>query len=577
MKNNSVFLKRGTFTKKKYNRILIAATLAWVVSFIDGCADSLLAGLMLDETAVSAVALVQPITSVISFFAFLISVGTVSMFSRESGAFHREKAYQYVGQGFICSLAVSAVMVIVMILIREPYLAYYKASEEITLLARDYFSCQIFFAAIYPVFFIIYQIVAIDGDEICAFIASTISALTNVGMSYFLSGIYGIKGLSYGSIIGVVVSALAYSSHFLKKTNSVHIRLHFNIREVGEVMKIGSATAATLLYVAIIDIVMNRFVIQKFGDEYLPAYAVVNFVLNMGAIFGGLYDACSGFIGVAHGEKNPASIRQTMKISYRGVIVISLLALVILELIAPSIPNIYGITDSKVCSAAVFAARMIPLSFPALAAYYLFGSYYPLVGHVWLGHIISLVYMFIAPLVLSIPLGLMFGFNGMSVGFMMTSVVADLVTMVVVWIKYGKNAVPLILEETDEEAVFYEIILTKENISALCEKVSEEIKKRNIKSSVNNEVQLILEDSYMTIMEYNSGKKVTTECNLLISDNCLKMITRDNGRIFDITDANAKVKNIRSYVLSLYMERNSERTNTTTISFNRNSYCWQLK
>ncbi len=577
MTATSTFLKRGTFTRKKYDRILVASTLAWLVSFVDSCADSLLAGILLDETAVSAVALVQPVTSIISFLSYLISVGTVTVFSRESGAFRKDKASQYVGQGFICSAIISVFLVVAMLLLRDPYLAYYKASDEITTLAKGYYSCEIVFAAVYPFYFIIYQLVAMDGDETCGFIASLTSAVVNVVASYLLAGSSGVKGLAYGSVISVVCAIAVYSIHFTRKTNSVHLKLHFNFREVGEVIKIGSATSITLLYIAVIDILMNRFVIAKFGDAYLPAYAVINFILNMGAVFAGLYDACSGFIGVGFGEKNPASIRQTMKISYRGVAVLSLLTMAVLELIAPAISDLYGITDPTVRAVAIFAARTIPLTFPALAIYNLFTLYYPLVGYVMLSHLLSSIYMLISPLVLAVPLGLLFGFNGMSIGFMLTCVVAVLITALVVRVKYGKKAVPLILEETDEEAIFHEIVLTKENISVLCETVKDELLSRNVKSSVVNEVQLILEESYNCILESNPGKKVITECNLLVSDHSLRLITRDNGKIFDITDANAKVKDLRSYVLAQLMERNPERTNTTTVSFNRNSYLWQSK
>jgi len=570
-------LKRGTFTRRKFNRILIAATLTWFVSFIDAAADTVLAGILLDDKAVSAVSLVQPIFCVICFVSYLIAVGTTAVFSRESGAFRQEKAYQTVGHGLICAVLFGVILTVSLLLLRDPYLAYYQASEEITALARDYFACEIFFAAVFPFYCVIFQLVAIDGDAICGVISSVLCAASNVIASILLAGTFGVKGLAYGSIIGTSVSILAYSTHYLRKTNSVHVRFHFNLREVGEILMTGSANSMTFLYIALIDIVMNRFIIARFGDVYLPAYAVVNFILNMAALFGGLYDSCSGFVGVAYGEKNPASIRQTMHIAYRGAVVLSVLILAVLELAASSVPELFAATAPEIFSESIFAARVLPLTFPVVAMYYLFASYYPLTGHVWLSHILSSNYMLIAPIVLALPLGIFFGFNGMCIGFMLTCVKAVLVTAIVVRAKHGKKALPLILEETDEEAIFHELYLTPSNISALCEKVDEELTERGIDSSVRNELELILEEGYMTIMERNEGRKVCTECNLLISDKSLRLITRDNGRIFDITDANAKVKDLRSYVLARLMERNPERTNTTTVSFNRNSYLWQLQ
>ncbi len=577
MNISSPFLKRGTFTRRKFDRILLVATLTWLVSLVDTCADTVLAGVLLDDTAVSAVSLVEPVFSVVCFLSYLVAIGTVAVFSRESGALHQEKAYQAVGQGIICSIIFGAILTTSMLLLRDPYLAYYRASEEVTALAKEYFSCEVFFAAVFPFYCVIFQLVAIDGDEVCGFVSSALCAVANVVFSILLAGPYGVKGLAYGSIIGTAIAILSYSTHYLRKTNSVHVRWYFSFRDVGEVLKTGSASSMTFLYLAVIDIVVNRFVIAQFGEEYLPAYAVVNFLLNMAAIFGGVFDGCSGFIGVAYGEKNPASIRQTMRIAYRGAFAVAAVFFIIIELAAPSIPELFAATAPEVYAVSIFAARVLPLAFPAMAMYYLFASYYPLINHVWLSHILSGVYMFVAPLVLAVPLGIFFGFNGMSVGFLLTCFAALLVTVITVRLKYGKSAVPLILEETDEEAIFHELLLTKANIAALCETVQKELSERGVRSSVINEVQLILEESYMTVLEKNPGKKVISECDLLVSDKALRLITRDNGKIFNVTDADAEVRDLRSYVLAQLMRCNPGRTNTTAVSFNRNSYVWKLE
>lgn len=577
MNETNLFLKSGTFTAKKYNRILIASAGSWMVALIDSCADTILAGAFLDELAVSAVSLVQPISSVVSFFAYLVSVGTAILFSRECGAFRREKAYQYVGQGIICSVAISVLLVVLMALFRDSLMAFYGASEEITALAREYYMCEIFFAAVYPIYFLVYQLVMVDGDEVFSLLACIAGAGGNLIASALLVGPFGISGLAYGTIIGTVAGLAVYCIHFLRRTNSVRARAYFNLRELGGIVKISSSTSMTLLYVALIDIIMNKFVISSFGDEYLPAYAVVNFMLNLGAIFCSLYDAGSGFISVAYGENNPEGIKRTMRIACRSLVIFSVAVMVILELLSPYAPDLYSITDPAVRGASVFAARAISLSCPALAVYYLFCTYYPTVGREWLGHILSGLYMMILPLAMALPLGLILDFNGLSIGFALTSPVAEIITALVIWARFGKKAVPMALEDTEEESLFYDLRLSPDSIAALCQTVCNELKERNVPAEVSNEVQLILEDGYMTIMEMNPGKKVLTECDILISPKALRLITRDNGCIFDITDPDAKVRGLRSYLLARLMARNTERSNTTTVSFNRNSYLWPLQ
>ena len=52
----------------------------------------------------------------------------------------------------------------------------------------------------------------------------------------------------------------------------------------------------------------------------------------------------------------------------------------------------------------------------------------------------------------------------------------------------------------------------------------------------------------------------------------LTLILRDDGQIFDITDADARVSSLRSYLVSNLMTAIPNRRNLTTTGFNRNVF-----
>lgn len=569
-------LKTGSFVKSKYRRMIFTCILSWMVCLIDSSADTLLAGAYISEAAVSGIALITPISSVISFLCYLISAGTALLYSREAGAFHNDKANKIAGQGLICSAIVAVFMVVSMLVLEDPILAFYSPSPEIAAYAREYYVCEIAFAAVYPFYYLLCQLVSIDGDDIIGLISCAVTSVGNLVISILMVGSLGVKGLAFGSAISSVLGILIYIIHFFRKTNSIHFRFQLCGKDIAEMVKLSSTTSLTLLYVAIIDIFMNKFVIAVFSDAYLPAYAVINLALNVCAIFSSSYEAASGFICVAYGEKNPESIKRTMRTAIKTALIESAFLLVLLEILATSIPSLYGVSSPEVFQACVFASRVIAISCPASALYYLFCGYYPAVGKIITGNILTAIYMLIAPLGLALPLGLAFGFNGMSVGFMLTSIVSILVIIIIVRIKYGRKAVPLILEESSEDSLAYDLYLDEESITELCKEVEKELASRNINTSISKEIQLILEESYMSIKDANPNRKVLSECNILIGSDSIRVITRDNGRIFDITDANARIESLRSFVLAQLMEKNPDRTHVTTISFNRNSYYWKL-
>jgi len=577
MKHSSSFLKQGAFTKNKYNKLLIAGIMMWMVTLVDSCADTFLAGIFINENAVSGVELVSPFFSILAFAAYIISVGTALLYSRESGAFQHERAYGIVGQGIICAGVASIILVIAMIFLREPVMNFYSSSAEVTAYATEYYTYQIFFALIYPMFYLLSELILIDGDELVPVAATITMALVNIGVSLLLVKEHGVKGLALGTLIGAVCGILIYLTHFLRNTNSIRVRFHFSLKDVAQMAKLSSSTAITLLYVAIIDIIMNKYVIVRFTDAYLPAYAVINFVLNLGEVFSSTFDAASGFISVGFGEKNPDSIKRVMKIATVAVIIESLVALVILQFVAPAISTFYGITNPDVSQAATFAARITAISFPAIGLYYLYCAYYTAVEHVIIGNITTAVYMLLTPIAVAIPLGNAFGFVGLTWGFMLTPVLAILVTLIIVRVKYGKKAVPLILQDNEEECLTYDILLNSENIIALKDKVNSDLTNRGVSSNIINDVSLVIEEGYMTILDENTKKKILSECNILLSDKTLRLITRDNGKIFDITDANSKVNNFRRYVFGCMMEQTDNRSHVATLSFNRNFYTWDLK
>lgn len=96
---------------------------------------------------------------------------------------------------------------------------------------------------------------------------------------------------------------------------------------------------------------------------------------------------------------------------------------------------------------------------------------------------------------------------------------------------------------------------------------------RGVPDEVTHKIMLLIEEIGMMIIERNPDKRVLAEYTIeLHDDKSAKLTVRDNGEIFDITDADTDVKSWRSYFLSRYMLLIRKRKNLTTTSFNRNIF-----
>ena len=82
---------------------------------------------------------------------------------------------------------------------------------------------------------------------------------------------------------------------------------------------------------------------------------------------------------------------------------------------------------------------------------------------------------------------------------------------------------------------------------------------------------LLTEELEMLILEKNPGKKILSECTLMIRDD-IQLIFRDNGVLFDITDEDSSITSLRSYLVANLMVRQRRKNHLVTTSYNRNAF-----
>ena len=75
----------------------------------------------------------------------------------------------------------------------------------------------------------------------------------------------------------------------------------------------------------------------------------------------------------------------------------------------------------------------------------------------------------------------------------------------------------------------------------------------------------------MLVKDHNKGRRINAEVTLDFS-NKIHLIMRDDGEIFDITDADARISSLRSYMVSNLMIAIPARRNMMTTGFNRNAF-----
>ena len=429
-------------------------------------------------------------------------------------------------------------------------------------------------AIIYPVYWTLYYLVTADGDTKSIFFANIANVIGNAVFSLIFVRSQGTRGLVIGTVLSFLCGGIFIIAHFFKKENSIRLKIGINFKDLWMMVKIGSSGSLATLYVGLLDMIMNKYVIAVFGYAFVPAYTVIYFVRNFGSCFSCAAEVAGSFISVFFGEKNSLSLKKTINMALRSTVMISAAFLVIMEIVAPLLPGMYGISDPDVVAASVFAGRILPLNYIAAGFVFAGIQYYPRIEKIFIGNALGLLYIFASPLILLYPLEHLLGFKGIVFAFFLSPFVTLLAVFVFAGIKYGVKRLPYLLPDTDSRIFAHEFAVEPGEITTLNSIVAKELEECGIPSNQSTLVQMMIEESFMIVCSKNPGKKILADCTVIVEPDKIRLITRDNGIIFDITDPDANVESLNTYVAGRLMSTSSKVSYFTTIAFNRNSYVW---
>jgi len=323
------------------------------------------------------------------------------------------------------------------------------------------------------------------------------------------------------------------------------------------------------LFLAVVDIVMNKIIISACGMEYIPAYSVINLIFGVCELFEALNSASLGFITCFLGEKNNHDMNILFKKISRAVLVLSVLITAFFFFGAPLMPTIYKLETPATISAAVTASRIMAFTSLGFGACYMSSVISCNVEKPLQSCLIFFLNNVFAPLSLSLLFGCIWGFTGIAIGMSLSQYFAFGLYALMRIPQKGKEGFPIYVENFGEEAVSYDIEVKPESITNMRDAISKELSSRGYEI---RSIDLLMEEFFTRVMEKNPGKSVLAECTLLFGKDQVRIIIRDDGKLFNFVDENNTVESLNAHVLNTLLEHTDKKNYLLTMSFNRNGF-----
>ena len=224
-----------TFGNIKFTGFLSAATSVFVAEYAVITSDAILAGRVLDETALSAIALLLPVFMACSFFLGLVAVSTAMLCADALGKLDRDRANILAGQGLVTMLAVGGALALSMPLLIGPYLSFMAPDGgEVTALASAFARWMPLTAVVGALDILLIDLVYVFGGEKECVISCATQMLVNILASYGLcAGLWGlpklgISGISIGTSIACITGILQLLPFVLRGKGGLRPVFHWD-------------------------------------------------------------------------------------------------------------------------------------------------------------------------------------------------------------------------------------------------------------------------------------------------------------------------------------------------------------
>ena len=560
------------FCEKKFTSMLISGTFTKAVMYLMLLSDSIIAGFFIGESGVAGINAITPVTAIVTFFGDLVSTGVGIVFTREVGAMKKRRADEIYGQGLIISIGIGLLSAFSIFLFQNVYFGMSGITGDILDKALQYYRFVPINAFLTIVIFYLEQMVYSDGDELCNNICYGFQIGGNIICSVILTKYLGMTGIILGSVIGNSLGILTCLGHFFRKKNTLHFVWHLSFKDFLLTSRYSIVDSSVYICWGLMDFVMIGFVSRNYGNLGLVTLAVVVSLIEFGVVMDGVGMAMQPLIGTYFGEKNHKLIKRVMKSGIKAAVIEGAVATVLIWIFAKQFCGLFGVTDEAALSSAIPAIRIVSLGFIFCSTVSLTTSYYMLIDRIAMATCIACFQNGLLYILLPIAGSLLLGINGMWAGFVIASILTLICAMLFVYLRYGKNNFPFLLNDMDSEIIVMEDTLTPESATILSRQVESSLASHHYPKEIVNRAALFTEEIGLTILESNkqAKKPLLIELSLFCEADNVLMIERDSGKLFDLTDPDNQIKGLSGFTLSGLMEAHSEKAYLVTTGYNRN-------
>lgn len=354
---------------KLLTQYAIPAIIAMTASSLYNMADSIFIGQGVGPLAISGLALTFPLMNLAAAFGSLVGVGASTLVSVKLGQKDFEGANKVLGNVLVLNILIGIAFTIAFILLLDPVLYFFGASENTIGYARDYMQVILLGNVVTHLYLGLNAVLRSSGFPKLAMYATLSSVVINCILNpIFIFGFdWGIKGSAWATVISQVISLGGQLIHFSNPKQLLHFKkgiYKLKAEVVKGILYIGMSPFLMNLCSCLIVILMNRGLKEYGGDMAIGAYGIVNRIVFLFImIIMGFNQGMQPIAGYNFGAKHYNRVTEVTKVTMFWAIGVASLGFLLCQLFPSAIVRMFT-TDQELIDVAVFGLHIVFGVFP---------------------------------------------------------------------------------------------------------------------------------------------------------------------------------------------------------------------
>lgn len=332
------------------------------------------------ETAMAAVNLSAPFTSLVFMVGILLATGTSTVISVALGRGELEEARNCFNQNLAVTVCVSLALAALVLLNLERAALFLGATPDTLDYVKEYVGTIAVFAVFFTVSYNLEVQVKANGAPQVSTVGVASCALMNVVLdALFVMGFgWGVWGAALATGLAQVTSTAVFFGYFLTHRERLRLgRFRRNLGAYRRIVPLGLSEGLNELSNGLVIFLFNHTILRFIGEQALPAYTIISYVNTLVLMtMTGTAQGMQPLVSFSLGAGRRRDCHELLRYGLTAAALFAGLSFALGELGAPLIVGAFLERSSAIFAYSVSALRLYAWSFLVVGFNVVFAAFF---------------------------------------------------------------------------------------------------------------------------------------------------------------------------------------------------------